>query len=797
MYFNRIEARKAALRSVQPEIDLENARILTQVFRETDGEAVVIQKAKAFRAQCREKTIEIFNDELIVGCPGSKLRGGLISVDTCWTILADELDTISQRENDPFQLREEDRALFLSEIQPYWQGRSVYEAWQKRIPPQTKILRDAGVIQIDKKVARGFGDVTAGYKQILREGLEGIKETINQKKRGLIMTDPGAFETNDYLNALLIAIEGLEILADRYAEEAIRLADQENDPKRKQELLMIANVCRHVPKYPAVSFHEALQAVYFYHMALFMEQNAQSYNPGRMDQYLYPYLQKDLAEERLTPDQAQELLDCLWIKFNETCIFQDAATAQFVAGYPMLQNVCVGGINQLGQDAVNELSYMIIQAAVEVQLFQPSLSIRYNLAKNPNRFLRKVVELMQLGMGFPAFHNDDIGIRMMMNKGVPLKEAYDWNPCGCVETNLEGRMKQYTSLADINLGSVCELTLTNGIDRASGQRLTPETGDPRSFADFEAFKEAVKQQLSYVIKVCVQGSHVIDEISLKRPVPVLSLSHKECIERGLDYSQGGAKYNCGNGITSVGVADLINTLVAVQTLVYQEKAFTMDTLLMALAHDFEGYEDILELCQKAPKYGNADQRVHELTSEMFVFIADEIEQYHSKFGKMTAGILPVTGNILSGLFVGALPSGRKAGTPLADGITPSVGTDLGGSSGILQSAAQIPHDRFVQGTLMNMKVDPELIQHEQGIAQLMVLLKSICTLGIFHVFIHIIDRDTLLRAQKYPEEYQGLLIRVAGYTAYFVELDKHVQDEIIGRTPKAGLVAGEPCKERY
>jgi formate C-acetyltransferase len=419
---------------------------------------------------------------------------------------------------------------------------------------------------------------------------------------------------------------------------------------------------------------------------------------------------------------------------------------------------------------------------MDVRLYQPSLSVRYNMAKNPNQFLRKVVELIRLGTGFPAFHNDEVGIRMLLNKGVPLREAWDWNPCGCVETNLEGRMRQYTALADINLGSLVELALNDGVNRKSGERISVSTGDPAAFESFEDFTKALKDHIDHTIHATVVGSHLLDEICLERPVPALSLTFKECIENGTDYSAGGAKYNVGNGIILIGVADLVNSLAAVRQLVYEDRSVTMEELLAALAANFEGYEHVRELCLAAPKYGNDDKRVDNLAAEIFTYIADEIEQYESKFGRMTPGILPVSGNTPFGLEVGALPSGRKAWKPLADGVSPSGGTDLGGPTAVLKSVSHLPHDRFTQGTLLNMKVEDDLLNSENGIRQMMALLKSMCSLGIFHVQFNVIDQAKLLAAQKNPEQYKGLLIRVAGYTAYFVELGKDVQDEIIART---------------
>jgi len=789
-YMERVNRLKERVINTKPEMDLENARILTESFIETDGEPLVVQKAKGFKKQCQEKTVIIWDEELIVGCSGSKTRAGILCADTCWSILNDELETISTRKYDPFYLTDDDRKVFEEVVRPYWKGRSNYEAWLKQIPDDTRELRDNGVVYINRKAVRGWGETTAGYEWILHEGTKGIKKVIHERKEKLDITVPGDYEKDYYLKAMLISAEGIEILAKRYGDEASRLAELEKDDKRKKELLEISEVCKYVPENPARTFREALQSLYFYQICIFMEQNAASYNPGRMDQYMYPYYKSDMESGHITEGEAQELLDCLWVKFSEPCLFQDAVTAEFAAGYPMFQNVCVGGVDSSGRNAVNDLSYMILQATMDVQLYQPSLSVRYSLAKNPNEFLRKVVELIRLGTGFPAFHNDDIGIRMLMNKGIPLKEALNWNPCGCVETNLEGRLRHYTALADINLGSMVEFAMLDGMNRKSGKYISEKTGNPEDFASFEDFLDAVKKQLSYAVRAVVKGSHVIDEVCMERPVPALSLTFKECIENAKDYAWGGAKYNTGNGIILIGVADLINSVAAIKSVVYDNKQATMTQVVEALDNDFKGYENIKKLCLEAPKYGNDISIVDDFAAELFTFIADEIENYSSKFGRMTPGILPVSGNTPFGLQVGALPSGRNAWKPLTDGVSPSGGTDFNGPGSVLKSVSHIPHDRFVQGTLLNMKIEPALLSTENGITQLMALLKSMCSLGIYHVQFNVIDHEKLIKAQNNPEEYKGLLVRVAGYTAYFVELGKDVQDEIIGRTIQQGISVG-------
>jgi len=787
MLSERVTKLKERVLQIQPEMDLENAALLTAGFKETEGQTLYIQKAHAFRKQCLEKTIRIEDGELIVGCAGSKTRGGLLSADTCWSILDAELDTINDRRYDPFRLTDEDRKLFEEEIRPYWTGRSTFEKWRAQAPEEVNVLRDNGALYVDRKAVRGFGETTPGYAWILRYGIKGLEEKVNERRSRLDMTVPGDYEKDTYLRSMLLVTEGIVGLANRYSALAEEMAENETDPKRKAELKQIAINCSRVPENPPVNFWEAIQSFYFYHICLLMEQNAAAYNPGRMDQFFWPYFKDGIDKGNLTEEQAKELLSCLWVKFSEPCLFQDAVSAEYSAGYSMFQIVCVGGVDENGKDAVNALSYLILQTTMEVQLYQPSLVVRYSMSRNPDKFLRKIVDLIGLGTGFPAFHNDDVGIRMMLNKGVPLKEAYDWNPGGCVETNLAGRMHQsYTAFADVNLGTAVELALTNGICRKSNKKIGIDVGNAADFATYEAFEYAVKKQFSYLNRVVIMGNHVLDDITLERVCPVLSLSYMECIEQAKDYSAGGGKYSTGSGITLVGTADTINSMAAVRYLVYDKKLVTMKRLCEALAADFEGYEDVKEMCLNAPKYGNDNPLADDIAATMFSFFVDEIEQYSNKFGKMTSGILPVSGNTPFGLEVGALPSGRNAWTPLTDGIGPTGGTDHNGPTSVMKSVANLPHARFTQGTLLNMKMEPELFATEFGKAQMMALLKSMCSLNIYHAQFNVVDQEKLIDAQKYPEKYKGLLVRVAGYTAYFVELGKEVQDEIISRTVQKG-----------
>lgn len=784
-YMDRIEKLRDQFLETVPEVDIWGAKLLTDGFKEYEGKPYVLKKANGLLHQCRRMPLFIQDNELLVGSPGSKPRGAYLNPETSWSILDDELDTISTRKYDPFLFREEDKEVFLNEIKPYWKGRSFLEMWQTLLPEEVKKLRDNGYLYINRKAVRGFGETTPGWDRLLTLGISGIKKEVKVHLKELKpkYDVPGNLEKIWFLEAELMACEGLVTLANRYADKAAEMAESCNDPVRKAELNKIASVCRRVPEYPPQSFHEALQSVLFYEYAIYMEQNASSYNLGRIDQYLYPYYKADMDAGVIDEDSAQELLDCMWIKIAEPCLFQDAVTAQFAAGYCTTINVTPGGIDRYGNDAVNELSYQVIQATMDTQLAEPNLSVRYNISKNPDSFLKKTAEAIRLGTGMPAFHHDDAGIRMMMNKGVPLSEAWDWNPCGCVETNLSGRTRQYTDMADINLGGIIELTFTDGICPKTGERVSVSTGDPANFKTFDDFWNAVKAHIDYVAQAIAAGCQLLEYLSVMyRPVPMLSMTFKECIENANDYSTGGAKYNIGGGVICVGIADIVNSLTVVRTLVFEDKKFTMKELADALKADFEGYEETRQICLEAPKYGNDIEEADCMVGEIFAYIADEFESHDTRFGHMTMGMLPVSGNTPLGAMIGALPNGRKAGEPLTDGIGATGGTDVNGATALLKSVSRIPHARFTQGTQLNMKLEPDVVAGEKGIAAMMSLLKSLCTLDVYHVQFNVIDRETLLKAQKNPEKYKGLLIRVAGYTAFFTELGPEIQNEIIGRT---------------
>ena len=783
-YLNRINRLRDQYLSTRVDMDMYDAKYMTEGFKETEGQPWIIQKATGYRRVCEKKPIYIQNDELLVGGVGFKPRAGILNPDSCSGIIEAELDTLSTRKFDPFYLSDEAKKMYEEDVHDYWKNKCVFDRWRLMEPEDMKTLRENGIIFIDRKAVRGYGETTVDWRMLLREGLGSVRQKAVDALAKCDDAVAGDLEKMFFYRAEIMSVDSIIILSHRHADLAEQMASECQDPVRKKELLQIAENCRWVPEHPARTFYEACQSILTYEYACFMEQNASSYNLGRLDQYLYPYYKADKAAGILTDDDAQEILDCLWIKIAEMSLFQDATTAEYAAGYCITVQTSCGGVDEYGNDATNELSYMMIQATEDIRFKEPNLAVTYSISKNPDSLLHKAVESISMGLTMPAIYTNDVGIEMLQNKGIPLAEAWDWNPCGCVETNLSGRLKEYTDIADINMGAMVDLALNDGKSRITGKQVSVHTGDPRNFKTFDEFFDAVKAQIDYAVDVICSGGQLLDYLSMNyRTVPVLSLGFPHCIEVGKDYSQpGAAKYTVGGGVITVGQADVVNSVADVKYLVYDEKTVSMDTLLKALEANFEGYEDVRQLCLDAPKYGNDDERADFCVGEIFTHVADQFEKYTTKFGKFTLGMLPVSGNTPIGKWVGALPSGRKATTPLTDGIGATGGTDTHGPTALLKSVSRIPHARYTQGTQLNMKFAPEMLKGENGIGNGMNLLKTMSLLDVYHAQINCVDKATLIDAQKHPEKHKDLLIRVAGYTAFFVELGKETQDEIIGRT---------------
>lgn len=780
------KAIERVLNAKPPQICMEKAKIMTEVYSYTEGEPKVLRQAKAFLEYCKRKTIFINEGELIIGHPASKVGAAVFAPDTHYWILSEEAELISARSHTRFVLTDTDRELFRKEIEPFWKGKTFWDIWDKTAPEDLKLLNELGIVCIlSGRDQAGHGLFIPNYPLVLKEGLAGIKERVKSTLGNLDMTMPDGWEKFCYLKSLLLCLEGIRILAERYAELANSLADAEEDLVRREELRTLARICKKVPWEPAGSFHEALQALWLYHVAIMMEYPAASVNLGRIDRYLYPYFLNDIHTGVIDYDTALELLECLWVKFAEINYLVDESYSNFVPGYARFQNVVCGGVDEHGEDAVNELSYLMLQATMDVKLPQPNLCVKVHKKTNES-FLHKVGELVKIGIGQPQIYNDEVGCETLVQMGIPVEEAIDWSVLSCKDVGLMGKIGSPRVPVGLNLGAVLELVLTRGKHRKTGVCVPmPEVKAPHECVSWEDFFETCKVTFAFFIKKAAEMATIVEEILSKNyPALLVSLSFESCIDKAKDCCCGGAKYNPAGEIVVVGHADLINSLAAIRSLVYEQKVVTWERLLQALDTDFIKDEEIRRLCLKAPKYGNDDYRTDMLGAEVFSFMGKEARKYEGFYGgnRILVGTAAAF-HLYAGYVVGALPSGRKAWAPLADGISPMQGTDCNGLTAVLHSASRCALHVY-RSPLLNVKLDP--LFFENGTQNFVGLIRSWHQLGLYHIQFNVISPDILRKAQEKPEEYKGLIVRVSGYCAYFVDLPKEVQDEIISRTTFTG-----------
>jgi formate C-acetyltransferase len=524
--------------------------------------------------------------------------------------------------------------------------------------------------------------------------------------------------------------------------------------------------------------------VWFGQVAHFLEENAPSYSPGRIDQYFLPYYRKDIADGTLIEAEAQELLYCFLLKFNEIPWLLNEFASMYYAGYMAFQNICVGGQKPEGGDATNELTNMVLDCAKHLQMYQPSFAARIH-NNSPQSFLNKIGEVVKTGIGFPANHFDDTTIKMLLSYGVDPADAKDYCLVGCVEPAISGRLYQWSAVCLTNFPIAVEFALTNGVQLVSGNKLGLETGDPETFETFEAFEAAVKNQLQHMIRVSAITTVITQQAHRDHlPKPIVSSVVEGCVESGRDVMMGGAKYNSGPGVIIAGTADYANSMAAVKKLVYEDRSVTMAQLSEALAKDFKGFETLHKQCKEAPKYGNDDDYVDDFAKDVIDFISKEIKSYRGLYAPLALGTLPVSSHTPQGLVVGAQPSGRKATLPLADGISPAQGTDVNGPTAIIKSLDKINQEVSTVGVLHNMKLDPSMMADNRGIANFSSLLRTHNQLGGAQIQFNCVNAAKLVEAQQNPEAHRSLMVRVAGYSAFFVELCKEIQDEIISRSPQ-------------
>jgi formate C-acetyltransferase len=769
----------------RPTICIHRARVYTRVYKETEGEPTVLRRGKSFKRYCEQKPIIIQDDELIVGSAGCRPRYVLVCPDYSWEWVMEELDKISSRPQDPYLLSEEQKTELREEIIPYWKGKSLHEYVVGHLPSDTKKLvygtNFAGDIQ---KSLRGLGHNAAGIRRLIAIGFKGVEELARQNLSKLSYANPSDHEKIYFLEAVIDCCQGMKIFGERHAAEARKLAVVEKSVERKKELLQIAEICDWVPYNPARTFWEAAQAAWFVQIGTKMVQSSTSFGLGRFDQYMLPFFEKDLREGKLSKEKAQELIECLWIKNGEVIPVAPEKTAKYVAGYASFQDVTVGGLTREGKDATNELSYMCMQATYDLRMTSPSLAVRIH-RNCPEKFLVKAAEVIRTGCGMPQCHNDDIGIRMMLAAGTTMEDARDYEIRGCSESMVGGKMWKYSDAGPLSLGACLEWALNDGYSRVvkGNGRWGLPTGDPRKFRSFEEIEEAFKKQIAYLTQhECIAAMIVEQAQATVVPEPYVSSLMEGCVEKGMDYLKGGALYNVGPAPEYTGLADVSNSLAAIKKFVFQEKVITLGELLDALDRNFEGTEEMRQmLLNRGPKYGWDDKYVDEIATRIADFCAEEPTQYVSPRGcHFISGLYPVSGNVPLGLAVGALPSGRKAGMPLAEGISPMQGTDRVPTE-VIKSVTSFDHARHQDGGMLNMKFNPAVLADERGLKNFASLLRTYCDLGGWHIQFNAISATTLKDAQKHPEKYPSLMIRVAGYSAYFTDLCREVQNDVISR----------------
>lgn len=811
-----------------PEIESSRAVLITESYRRTEGEPIIIRRAKAFAHILENLPIVIRDQELIVGSTTIAPRGCQTYPEFSYEWLEDEFDTVETRSADPFYISEQTKQE-LKAANAYWKGKTTSELATSYMEPQTLLAMEHNMFTPGNYFYNGVGHVTVKYGEVLEIGFSGIRAKAEAELAKLSLADGDYQKRSRFLEAVMISCDAAVTYARRYAKLALEEAEKCTDPVRKMELLVIAQNCANVPEKGANGFYEACQSFWFVQQLLQIESSGHSISPGRFDQYMYPYYKKDLDSGKITRAQAQELMDCIWVKLNDLNKCRDAASAEGFAGYSLFQNLIAGGQNAEGIDVTNDLSFMSIQASMHVFLPQPSLSVRvWN--GTPHEFLIKAAELTRTGIGLPAYYNDEVIIPSLVSRGLTLEDARDYNIIGCVEPQKAGKTEGWHDAAFFNMCRPLELVFSNGKDK--GAQVGPETGDVEKMETFEEFFHAYEIQMDYAIKLLVNADNAIDMAHAERcPLPFLSSMVDDCMKRGKSVQEGGAVYNF-TGPQGFGVANMADSLYAVKQLVFDEKKVTMKELkqalmlnygkglaqedLAALASDTvsvmrssgetvgeaeiaavlktihalseseevkENGERILKLIEEVPKFGNDIPEVDAFARKVAYTYTKPLLNYRNPRGGMfQAGLYPVSANVPLGAQTGATPDGRLAHTPVADGVSPSAGKDVNGPTAAANSVARLDHYIASNGTLFNQKFHPSALSGRRGLENFAGLIRSYFDQKGSHMQFNVVSRETLLDAQKHPEQYKHLVVRVAGYSALFTTLSKSLQDDIIRRT---------------
>ena len=811
-----------------PEIESARALLLTESYQQTEGEPIVIRRAKAFAHILDHIPIIIRDEELIVGSSTLAPRGCQTYPEFSYEWLEAEFDTVEHRAADPFYISEQTKE-DLRRVHPYWKGKTTSERATAYMAPETLTAMAHNMFTPGNYFYNGVGHVTVQYEKVLAIGYQGI---IAEAQAELDTCQPGDADyarKSRFLQAVILSCEAVIRYAHRYMVLAKQMADQETNSQRKEELLAIARNCGRVPEHGAESFYEACQSFWFVQQLLQLESSGHSISPGRFDQYMYPYYKKDLEAGRITIESAQELIDCIWVKLNDLNKCRDAASAEGFAGYSLFQNLIVGGQNKEGLDVTNDLSFLCIEASHHVFLPQPSLSIRvWN--GSPHELLIKAAGLTRTGIGLPAYYNDEVIIPSLMSRGLTLEDAREYNIIGCVEPQKAGKTEGWHDAAFFNMCRPLELVFSSGYDR--GELVGIQTKPVEELRTFEEFYDAYKEQMNYSISLLVNADNAIDVAHAELcPLPFESCMVDDCIKRGRSLQEGGAVYNF-TGPQGFGIANMADSLYAIKQLVYESRQVTIGEYKKALQMNYgrgldeasiedmvlsvvgelkkkgitpdaaqiaritaevaarrpseeeqRSFDRLYDLITEVPKFGNDIPEVDAFARDVAYTYTRPLQNYHNPRGGMfQAGLYPVSANVPLGAQTGATPDGRLAHTPVADGVSPSAGKDVHGPTAAANSVSRLDHGIASNGTLFNQKFHPSALSGVSGLENFVALIRTYFDQKGSHMQFNVVDRETLLDAQKHPENYAHLVVRVAGYSALFTTLSKSLQDDIIRRT---------------
>ena len=829
----RIPKLVEALFEKMPRIEADRAVLLTESYKATEGEPIITRRAKAFGHILEHIPIIIRDNELIVGSATQAPRSCQVFPEYSFDWLEAEFDTVETRVADPFYISEETKET-LHEVYKYWKGKTTSELATSYMSEEAKIAIDHGMFTPGNYFYNGIGHVTVDYPKVLAVGYRGILDEVKAELARIRPGDADYAKRKHFLDAVVISCEAAIKYAKRYSDLASSMAKTASDIGRRKELEEIAAVCANVPEHGAESFREACQSFWFIQMLLQIESSGHSISPGRFDQYMYPYYKKDLDAGKISREEAQELMDCIWVKLNDLNKVRDAASAEGFAGYSLFQNLIVGGQDKHGRDATNDLSFMAVTATEHVFLPQPSFSVRvWN--GSPHEFLIRAAELTRTGIGFPAYYNDEVIIPSLQSRGLTLEDARDYNIIGCVEPQKAAKTDGWHDAAFFNMCRPLEMVFSGGMDK--GVQIGPKTGDVTAMKTYEEFENAYRTQMNYFIELMVNADNAIDVAHGERcPLPFQSCMVADCIGRGKSLQEGGAIYNF-TGPQGFGIANVTDAMYAIKKLVFEDKKYSLAFFKEALENNYgkdmdssmaakltqqivasiaasgkvptaediktvyltvknnnassedkQKYDALLADITSLTKFGNDDDDIDLFAREIAYTYTKPMEQYKNpRGGIFQAGLYPVSANVPLGAQTGATPDGRLAYTPIADGVSPAAGRDIKGPTAAANSVSRLDHYIASNGTLFNMKFHPSALEGQSGLESFVALVRGYFDQKGSHMQFNVVSRETLRDAQKHPEKYKSLVVRVAGYSALFTTLSKGLQEDIINRTEQQGF----------